>query len=260
MLITVGHKAVRDAIQKDKPRTAFVVGPDSIGKTTLVKEILSERFEYVLTVNERDIEQACLDKSYTGAPLGVIAKIERWDTYVVAVLAHYAEQMDKDSALVIVSESLPNYWTAITDRLYRCKVLTPSEVKQILMEKKLVQEKFVDFAASTSGGQVKQAIATGRGETIYGTVKSILKAVHDGDQDLLTNSIAGLYNFSPVIKWWTEAKTRVWSVYSPEGSYGLHEDSELMDEVFRAIRSRKSPQLAAHAAFWKACEKRAGRA
>jgi hypothetical protein len=92
-------------------------------------------------------------------------------------------------------------------------------------------------------------------------VIELLRAVHDGDQDLLSSATGSLdrEGLDLLRTWAHEAYTNQWAYFSPGETYGLEDDRKFVARVRYLSQRAGSPRLVARAALWVPTEQRAGR-
>lgn len=257
MSLTIGHTYQRSVLEKTLPHTALLLGPTSIGKATLAREIFEANDLVIVHADANDPawllwHAGNVMRNGAGYIIDMAGMRDRgpFDVFMAS--------LPEDSYAWMVSDYVPEGFDAWTPRVLNFLPLEDFQVAQILRENDLLSDaSMIDYAALKSDGQVKRALEAVRRDANKQIVLNILKAVHEGDQDLLSNAIQGLTYFAPVLSWWVEAKTGRWDVFSEEESYGCDKDSGIMSNMVRF--SSTPAKIAARGVFWPACEKNSGR-
>ena len=92
-------------------------------------------------------------------------------------------------------------------------------------------------------------------------VTTLMRAVHDGDQDLLSTTTSNLdHDHLDLLRTWAhEALTHQWSLFAPGEAYGMEDDPAFVRRVHKFTQRAGSPRLVVRAALWLPTEQRTGR-
>lgn len=268
--MVVGHDQLAEQLRHRLPVVSLFVGPSSVGKATLARELL---FGYQL-IDTRFLAVAKLTITTAREIIGFVAGAGSRGILVdldgatpegVNALLKLLEDPPPRDRFIFTASHAPMETLASRAQVYRFGYLTNEEVARVVQLVRNVTAAQATEVAVRSGGQVAPALAALRGDG-RGPVLSVLKAVATGDDELFFQAISGkrlvvvdgdeerrdaidVSQLHLLRSWALEARTGRWRLFSPEESYGLDRDPQVVERILQATRRPSRPRVALRAAL-----------
>lgn len=274
----IGHEAVRLELESHLPPTVLLVGPDSIGKTTLARHLANHHgagSADLLHVRAIDAEGAREIRRFIRTrPVGkvkvVVGSIDHSSGEALNGLLKILEEPPPQTHFILTTTSQPLLTIQSRARVVRLGYLTDAEVRQVLLNVPVRQEDEdrpwrrrtedeAERAARASGGQVRVGMASMRLGDDKAPVIRVLQAAATGDEDLMAFGLGafGQRQAELLRIWAKEATTGRWRVFRAEESSGLHKDRRAVRSICKALEEYDCrPRILAKAALMRVLETR----
>jgi hypothetical protein len=257
-MAVIGHGQVVEHLRSDTPQVSLLLGPSSVGKTTVAEEVFESlgvsgamlrRFEALRIADARSITSFTSRRS--SLPKGAIVQLDGATDEATNAMLKVLEEPPSATYFMLCASTPPPLTIVSRSQVFRLGYLTDAEVARVLMSTKPVLSlERAEKAARSAGGQVSRAREMARLEESKGPVLSVLHAVAFGDEELFSNAIGGKREieingskrredtFGPtqwrlLRTWAREALSGRWRAFSPAESYGLQKSPEVASRVLR---------------------------
>jgi replication-associated recombination protein RarA len=259
----IGHDKTRAMLERALPKVTLLSGPDSVGKKTLARHLISYfRIQPADTciseAGDLSIErvrrmQAWLSTAPFGKLKVALIDLDRSSAIAQnALLKTLEEPPPRVRFLLTASEDvLPTVTSRAT--VYRLGYLTPAQVTEILVHGGM-NRATAGKAAQLAAGQVNTAIRIGlAGADAWSNVVALMRSISLGDRDGFHRAFTTWDAASSELltTWFIEATSNRFQVFSMDETFGLEQDRNLLTTMIGAL-SRNTmvrPRLGTRAAL-----------
>lgn len=254
----VGHAAARVALEAELPPVVLLQGPASVGKRTLAEYLA--KFHGAVALDVTRLERVTADaarelRAFAGtAPVGrvkvAVVRLDGATESALNALLKLFEEPPRTFHAVLTAEVRPLSTIVSRAHLHRVGLLTDEEVFQVLHGRLGMEEGRARKAAARARGQVRAGLDPEDLDQPRALVMSALKAVADGDRDLLERALAGWDEacHSLLQAWVVEAVTGRWRAFSEAESFGLARGPAPM-AILRGLRVQARARVTARQAL-----------
>lgn len=221
------------------PPVSLLVGPESVGKKTLVREVLG--FHKVAPVDVwwqgtvtaesvRDVKGFVGTGPMSGPVKVAVLGVDGGSSGALNGLLKVLEEPPETARFVLVGTKMPLATIVSRAFVFRCGLLSRDEVRDVLVGLGMGESEARD-AAVYGRGQVRPALEVGEIETAKVTVLGAVKAIAEGDVGLFDEVGKKWSKFADggwtmettrlLEQWCVEAMTGQWGVFSPQMGFGL---------------------------------------
>lgn len=249
-MIPVGHDRVREELQRELPRVTLLLGPPSVGKWALAQHLAVHH--KVLKVDLREIEYLTAEhardlKAFASvAPFGkmklVLINLERASEVALNALLKLLEEPPPIIRFVLVASGKVLPTIVSRAAIYRCGVLSDSEVTTVLRDRFGMAPDKARTAAAWGRGRVDQALGADLSQSARAACLTILRAVAARDRELFASVVRTMepevanQARQLLLAWCREAVTGRWRLFSETESHGLASgDREVPRKILLAL-------------------------
>jgi len=235
---------------------SLLVGPTSVGKTTLAFEVLREHeITGADVIRSRDLTvdsaRRIMHDSHV-APVGhtrvFMIDLDGASYAALSVLLKTLEEAPPTTRFILIASEMPPETIASRCDILRFPLLTTAEVEEILLRKKF-SPGVASNLARLSGGQVSTALMHAEGSEAKVVVLAALRALQERDEDALDN-LASRWeeqHTELLAQLCREALTQRWKVFQAAEVEGLR--SKVALDILVKLRANIRPRLVIHASL-----------
>lgn len=255
--MAIGHSAVESRLKRQLPPVALLVGPESVGKTTVAFEAIRShgvRDDDVYRFKKLTMSSARLvSESSALAPRGHIKVfvifLDDASENAMTVLLKALEESPATTRFVLITTELPPQTITSRAEIFRFPLLSVTSVEHILLAKR-INPTVAKNAAMASNGQVSSALryVNGASDAKMGVLAAI-SALMQRDEEALSAQAA---------KWTDdhthllttlgyELITKQWRSFDPGEVEGV--PPKLALRILEALRPRVRGRLTVNASL-----------
>lgn len=268
----IGHARAVETLEAYLPQVTLLLGPKSIGKSTIadwivdqhgVHELDVRRFEGIKVEAAREIVVAANQRP-AGPFRVLILNLDGATLEGLNVLLKTLEEPPETLRFVLLASEPPPLTIASRAAVFALGYLSTSEVESVL--KRLGKDiKEARLGALLSGGQISRALAAEDLDFLRSPVTTLLTAVARRDTELFWTAFMKLRSEAGDIStdvahllrlWCIEARTGRWRCFDPEDAHGLHFDRAAVNRIEHLLAMNSRPLIAIKAALLTAIEER----
>lgn len=255
--MAIGHPLVEGRLKRSLPAAALLVGPQSVGKTTVAFEAIRShglRDDDVHRFKKLTVESARIISESS-----VVATRGRMKVYVVFlddasenamnVLLKALEESPRTTRFILIASELPNETIVSRTEVFRFPLLGEEDVEQILLSKG-INPNVAKNAAKASSGQMIHALRYVRGATDEKMgVLAVVNALMNRDEEALSAQAAKWTDDHTLLltSLSYELITKQWRVFDPAEVEGV--PSKLALRILEAVRPRTRGRLTINASL-----------
>jgi len=211
--MVIGHADQQARLRQNLPRVSLLVGPYSVGKTTLAFEIARAyevhdadllRFKKLTVDDARAIVQASQTPP-NGSLKVLVIDLDYASEAALNVLLKALEESPESTRFILIAQEVPMETITSRSTLLRFPLLTDEQVEDILLRRKFAPAQAKNLAGMAKG-QVRPALQLASNSLDKIPVLAALKALRDRDEDAL----------SALASRWTEENTTLLSIMAHE--------------------------------------------
>lgn len=221
----VGHETARLALESDLPPVTLLLGPKSIGKTTLARHLAGQPgqnaiyYEHLSAGVARSIVQGAPIR-YTKIDVRVI-DLDNSTEAAQNILLKVLEEPPPHCRFILVASRAPLLTVLSRARVYRLGLLTDGQVAQVLEQSGVAHGMEAQQAAVRARGQVAPALAAAgdrEASRITAVVAAAIRTAVEGGGSTLEMA---LRNWTPehtavLERWATERANGRWVYFTEE--------------------------------------------
>lgn len=232
-MTVVGHEAVRQELERHLPPVTLLIGPRSVGKTTLARHLITHHrchwsmdYGSLTAALAREIVESAPTRR-TSLDVRVI-DLDGSTEATQNILLKVLEEPPAHCRFILIATSRPMPTITSRAQVHEVGLLTDAQVSQILRDNCGISEHAADMAAARGRGQVAPAMASAEdreSDRITSVVSSAAKAAMQGNAAgaALSMALRGWTEEHTVVlrRWAAEAASGRWVVFSPEFAPGV---------------------------------------
>lgn len=213
----IGHDYARRTLERELPPVTLLLGPESIGKTTLALHLAMKHCQmphYCSQLNADRARQIVSSAPLRGA--GTVVRVIELDKSTESaqnILLKVLEEPPPHCRFILVSSSNPLPTIMSRARVFRLGLLTDEQVAKVLETKGLANAHEAEMAAVRGRGQVRaaqEAIADREASRITSVVATAVRAAASANGPALEMALRN----------WTPEHTRVLARWAMEKARG----------------------------------------
>lgn len=258
----VGHTLLLDTLSTELPHATLLLGPDSIGKNTVV-DYLIDVHGYkdadlcggrgALTADgAREALAVCQTRPVGRSGRLVRASLDGSSSEALNMILKIVEEPPPKTKFIFTANRTPLLTILSRCHVFRMGLLSEEDMTEILQRLGYDDDQ-AERLAAMSGGTVEGALRADRMDNLRGPVLSALKATASNDVELMSNALRKFDDEASWLlrRWAVEARTGRWALFSKEESFGLQDDAVHLDMLIAALSRPGRPRLAATVALTK---------
>lgn len=255
--MVIGHPSVEARLKRSLPPVSLLVGPESVGKTTLAFEAIRShgfRDDDVYRFKKLTVSSAKLiSESSIQAPRGLmkvyVVFLDGASVNSMNVLLKALEEAPVTTRFILICTELPSQTITSRAEVFRFALLSVSDVEHILLAKG-INPTVSKNAAMASSGQVRNALRCVNGATDAKMgVLAVIGALMSRDEETL-NAQASRWTDDHTHLLTTlgyELITKQWRSFDPAEVEGV--SSKLALRILEAVRPRIRGRLTVNASL-----------
>lgn len=250
----VGHARVISQLEEYLPEVTLLIGPESVGKMTVCAWAADHHGAHgtdVLRLDSLRMSDARGVRNFLQTrPMGdlkaVLLRLDVASVDVLNVLLKEMEEPPQHARFLLTSVRPPLLTIMSRSLVHRMGLLSEDEVEEILRLRGMAHDRS-RWAAQRSGGRVRTAMEATEGDAAKSPVRTLLKAIVDSDEDLLSNALRQFEEpqLALLRRWVLEARSGRWVIFEPAEGFGLQQDRSVLERMDRQLRSFARPKIMA---------------
>lgn len=259
MVPVVGHEAARAELESALPPVTLLIGPRSVGKTTLAHHLIFHH-KCRWSMDYGKLTAALAREIVESAPIRRTAldiRVIDMDGSTEAaqnILLKVLEESPAHCRFILIASGQPLPTVVSRSQVYRVGLLTDAQVAQVLRENcGISSEHAANMAAARGRGQVAPAIAAAEdkeADRITSVVSAAVRAATQGNLGSSVMSLA-LRNWTDehtvvLRRWAAEAASGRWVVFTQDFAPGVNRAAALgvLEALARFPAARTGPAVA----------------
>jgi DNA polymerase III delta prime subunit len=255
--VAVGHDAIQSRLRKSLPPVSLLVGPESVGKTTIAFDLIRAhgvQNDDILRFKKLTVESArAISRASVIAPRGRMRVFVLWidgaSDAALNTLLKSLEEAPATSRFVLIGTELPMETVVSRSEVFRFALLSTETVEEILLRRG-INPSVAKNAAKASRGQVQNAIryVNGASEEKMGVLALIQALVNLDEEALNAQSQRWTEGHTNVLSTLSyEIITKQWRTFDPAEVEGV--SSKLALRILEAIRPHIRGRLVVNASL-----------
>jgi hypothetical protein len=230
--VVFGHQFVRASLERNLPPVTLLRGPVSVGKWTLGEYLLQHHKAKpydTLKIEHLSIEAVReLHRFMSRAPFGefkfALVRLDKAPEASMNALLKLLEEPPRWGKFILVSSGRPLDTITSRSQVHLLGLLEGEDMEKVLESLDVPKDSIPDLVA-LSRGQVAPLLAVGGVDKARALCMTVLKAIKDGDQELLDKAAQSWDATAHELlrRWCVEATTGRWGVFAGTETFGLVE-------------------------------------
>jgi hypothetical protein len=260
-MAVIGHEAVRQELAKNDFQTVLLLGPESVGKRVIGRELVSSgprghaylEIQDLTAAGAREVQQFIA----TGrAPKWVLIDLDSATEATQNILLKTLEEPPANVRFILVGSRPPLPTIVSRCVVFRVGVLPTAQVEEVMVQQGM-DPAVARKQAPLGGGRVRPAME-GVSSQSRSRVSAVLRACAETDAGKLDTALAewDAEDHELLGRWAAEAAVGRWRVFDRAFAPGV--DQRFARALLGALagHSLASPRLAAQAALVPFCSRR----
>lgn len=253
----VGHKKIRQELERGLPPVTLFVGPESVGKWELAEHL--RRFHKINEADVLRVKVLSMDNARMVVRFAetfpvskfklAIVRLRKVSANALNVLLKTLEEAHPAIRFILIAEEPPLATVQSRSAIYEFGLLFDEQVAEILVEAKGFKEDTAEERARLSGGQIFRALAVQDLKETKPLVLTALQAFQKKDTRML-EAVANTWkddHTELLVVWCNEALSKRWKVFSADDVALTGRTIPL--KILMALRAEIRPRLVVRASL-----------